>query len=481
MRQYWKLLMTFIAGLLFLTGVNTVSAQTDSPADAEWYARYWNNMEQEGDPVLERNERTVDYDWGLGSPSSAVNADGFSARWTSPVMFEEGMYRFTLTSDDGARLWLDNEYIIERWHQRPATTDEVDVYLEEGVHYLAVDYFEDGGYAMITLDWQRVGDDDETSGESPSVTIDPLSGPVGSEIAVRATGFSPGNTVSVGIGRANSETTTSFQAEIPADGVLETSITVPQSADPGEPWRVLILGDEARALSDDFIVTATSGEVAPCGSIYIVQPNDWLAKIARNCNTTILEILALNPGIEDPNRISVGTVLNMPAEGEMTPRATITPHSGSVGTDIQVTGVGFAENVDVSVALRRPGELPITGQSVTTDNDGQLQATVQLPSAAEPGDIWHVLLRSGEQHAESEPFVVTWGDETIATPRYNLNLRSGPGIAFEDLDTVPAGSAVPVFETSPDGNWVRVLYDGTEGWIAAWLSDLSSSLESSIE
>lgn len=478
MRQIWKFIALLLAGALLLIGVDATAAQTESPAEADWYARYWNNMDQEGEPVLERNERVVDYDWGLGSPSSAVNPDSFSARWTSPVYFEAGTYRFTLTSDDGARVWLDDDYLIYSWSQRRATTDEVTVFLEEGVHDVAVDYFEDGGFALISFGWQRINSSEETDGEDPQVTLDPLRGPTGTDILVRATGFMPGETVTVGIGRANSETTTNFQAEIPADGVLETSITVPQSAEPGEPWRVLILGDEQRALSTDFIVTTPDDETADCGPTYVVRPNDWLAKIARNCDTTILAILALNPTIEDPDRLSVGTVLNMPTEsasGE--PRATITPHSGPVSTSIQVTATGFEPTVEVSVALRRPRELPIEGMPLLTDDEGRLQVTVELPDAAHPGDIWHVLVRSDERSAESEAFVVTWGERTTATPRYNLNLRSGPGVEFADLDTVPAGETVPVLETGPDGNWVRVRYAGIEGWIAAWLSDINGSLD----
>jgi hypothetical protein len=202
-----------------------------------------------------------------------------------------------------------------------------------------------------------------------------------------------------------------------------------------------------------------------------------LSKIARNCNTTVLAILSLNPTIEDPDRISVGTVLNMPGETAEAPSVTITPETGTLDTEIQVAATGFEANSEVSVAWRRPGELPITGAPAMTNDQGRLQTTVQLPSAAQPGDIWHVLVRSDTLNAESESFVVTWGEQTTATPRYNLNLRSGPGIEFTDLETVPAGETVPVLESSPDGNWVRVRYAGIEGWIAAWLANVSGPVD----
>ncbi len=482
MKKYWKLLTLLVAGLLLVAGADAAMAQTETPSEADWYVRYWNNMDQVGQPVLERNEIDVDHDWGLGSPGSALNPDNFSAQWTSPVFFEEGTYRFTLSSDDGARVWLDSHgYIIDSWTQR--TMEETDVAivdLEEGVHDIAVDYFEDGGFAAISFDWQRVGDED--TDDETNVTIDPNRGPVGTEVFVRATGFTPGSNVTVGIGRAASETTTSFETQIPADGTLETSITVPEGADVGDPWRVLILGEGAeRALSTDFIVTA-DGDDGTCGPTYVVQPNDWLYKIARNCNTTVDAILALNPGIQTPNSIPVGLTLDMPVgeEDEAQPNVTITPQSGPPGTTIMADITGFAPNEEISVAVREPGELPQTGMPVNTNDEGNVQVNIQLPDEVQPGQTWHVLVRSDEQNAESQPFTVTSDtDETVmVTPRYNLNLRSGPGTDFEDLDTVPAGTTLEVFERSPDGNWVRVQYNDTNGWIAAWLADVSGTLES---
>lgn len=481
MKQYWKLIATLLAALFFASaGAGVVAAQTETPEEASWFARYWNNMSQEGEPVLERNERVVNYDWGLGSPSSAVNPDRFSAQWTSPVYFEAGTYRFSLTSDDGARVWLDNDYIIDSWEFRPASTDFAIVDLDEGVHQIAIDYFEDGGQAEISFDWQRIGDDSGQDDGDTDITISPLRGPVGTEIDVNASGFTPGSTVTVGIGRAASETTTDFRAEVSADGTLQTSITVPQSAEAGEPWRVLILGEgDERALSTDFIVTTADGQVGDCGSVYIVQPNDWLSKIARNCGTTVDAIVALNPQIEDPNRLSVGQSLNMPAgsDAPVGPRVQVTPRSGQAGTAITAIVSGFEPNTEVSVALRRPNELPISGFPATTNDQGALRTTVNLPADVQAGETWHVLVRSDQQNAESAAFVVTTAGEVTATPRYNLNFRSGPGTDFADLDTVPAGTALQVLEVSPDRNWVRVEYDGRDGWIAAWLSNISGFLD----
>jgi LysM repeat protein len=47
-----------------------------------------------------------------------------------------------------------------------------------------------------------------------------------------------------------------------------------------------------------------------CGSTYIVQPGDWLAKIARNCGVTLSQMYAANPGVG--SYIYPGQILYIP-------------------------------------------------------------------------------------------------------------------------------------------------------------------------
>ena len=47
---------------------------------------------------------------------ASVIADRFSARWTRTIHVTEDAYRFSTTSDDGIRVWMDNKLIIDEWH-----------------------------------------------------------------------------------------------------------------------------------------------------------------------------------------------------------------------------------------------------------------------------------------------------------------------------------------------------------------------------
>ncbi len=77
---------------------------------------------------------------------------------------------------------------------------------------------------------------------------------------------------------------------------------------------------------------------APCPNPYTVQSGDWIYKIARNCNVSVAALIAANPGI-DPNVISPGQQLNMPAQGGATPASAGDPTgSGCSGQHVVVTG-----------------------------------------------------------------------------------------------------------------------------------------------
>jgi LysM repeat protein len=149
-----------------------------------------------------------------------------------------------------------------------------------------------------------------------NVTITPTSGPVGTEVTVNASGFLPDETVNVGIGRAGSEPTVTQTAQTDGQGNVTTTIAVPDVAEPGREWRVVVgtQGWRITALSEIFTVTGepVNGEPDDGYIMHTVQRGDWLSRIARQYNTTVSAILAANPDITNPNRISVGQQIRIP-------------------------------------------------------------------------------------------------------------------------------------------------------------------------
>jgi uncharacterized protein YraI len=58
----------------------------------------------------------------------------------------------------------------------------------------------------------------------------------------------------------------------------------------------------------------------------------------------------------------------------------------------------------------------------------------------------------------------------------NVRMRSGPGTEFAQVTTVPVNTVVNVLARNSAANWLYVDYNGTKGWIAAWLCTVSGDL-----
>lgn len=117
-----------------------------------WRGEYYNNVNLSGNPALVRDDAKVDFDWGLGAPSSGVQVDNFSVRWTRTVNFAPGSYRFTTSTDDGVRLWVNNHLLIDKWLHQATTSYAETIYLS-GATLLKMEYFDGRDHAVARLNW----------------------------------------------------------------------------------------------------------------------------------------------------------------------------------------------------------------------------------------------------------------------------------------------------------------------------------------
>jgi MSHA biogenesis protein MshQ len=122
---------------------------------------YYNNRTLTEPSTASRNDAPIDFNWGGAAPGpSGINADNFSTRWTGYVrVTQSGAYRFQTVSDDGVRLYVNGNLVINNWSDHSAATDtSADVVLAAGQTYtLVLEYYENAGDAVMRLLWRLPG------------------------------------------------------------------------------------------------------------------------------------------------------------------------------------------------------------------------------------------------------------------------------------------------------------------------------------
>lgn len=118
---------------------------------------YFNNLDLSGTPDVVRLDPAIDFPWNDNSPDPAIGFDNFSVRWRKVEPFTAGRYEFTTKTDDGVRLFIDGQLLIDQWHDQGTVPYQATVDLTAGDHEIVMEYFEHGGGAIAHLDWKFVG------------------------------------------------------------------------------------------------------------------------------------------------------------------------------------------------------------------------------------------------------------------------------------------------------------------------------------
>jgi LysM repeat protein len=263
---------------------------------------------------------------------------------------------------------------------------------------------------------------------TPLTTVNPICGPVETDILVNGTGFPPVTTINLSMGQylvsyEQVGTTSSSPSRS-----FHTQLTIPSTAQIGEYW-VVIAGTSSfpnvRSTSNIFIITQPKDPKEP--SLYIVKPGDTLNAIAAKYTQTVASLLAVNPQISNPNQLDIGEKIIIPGHRET---ILITPTSGPPLTVIQVGGLGFPPFSGVTLGLSRDTVIYSIEGAVTTDVNGFFKTDYIIPSSAQPGEIWTVVAiesdtTGGEIRARSNEFTVT-SQQPLLQPVLTIWPPEGP-------------------------------------------------------
>lgn len=140
-------------------------------------AEYFSNRFLSGSPALTRSDAEINFSWAGGSPDPSMPVDDFSARWTTTEFFEAGTWNFAMTSDDGAKLFIDGTLVINDYIGHAVRTVTSPVVLTEGMHTIKMEYYEDHGGAYAKLNWTKAAPTAETDYSAKFWNFNPVSVP----------------------------------------------------------------------------------------------------------------------------------------------------------------------------------------------------------------------------------------------------------------------------------------------------------------
>lgn len=150
----------------------------------QWYGEYYSNRDLSGSPTLTRCDQQLDFYWGTSSPAISIPADNFSARWERTIDFSKaGSYRFRTLTDDGSRLFVDDQRVIDDWSIHTFEERSAVVYIDQGFHKITMEYFEWTADALIYLNWYLCpnGQEDCSLGITPLYQTQYLTNPMPSD------------------------------------------------------------------------------------------------------------------------------------------------------------------------------------------------------------------------------------------------------------------------------------------------------------
>ncbi|MDZ7844711.1 MAG: hypothetical protein U5K99_07920 [Anaerolineales bacterium] len=190
-----------------------------------------------------------------------------------------------------------------------------------------------------------------TAEQQAHLQVSPVKATPGARVQLSLTGFHPEARLDLGAGRVNSEYDLISEVVTDQDGKLETTVRVPDYAQPGNTW--------------------VFAAAAPEKGIKVLS-----------------------------NEIEI-------IEGEG-PNLSVSPQIIGVGEEVEVSAGGFPPEADVDLGIGRlNSEYDIIDRQ-RTDSAGSMQAVLTVPGFVEEGDQWVIVAAADEGRikAVSQPLEI---------------------------------------------------------------------------
>jgi uncharacterized protein YgiM (DUF1202 family) len=535
-----KRILSFAFLGIFAALLLSLVPQAQAQSGLTWTADFYNNTSLTG-TAIRQTYNNVNFNWGSGSPISGIQADNWSARFSTVATFNQGTYRFTITADDGFRLYVHGQLYADTWNStQVGQTVTTDINLQAGGAGIVIDFRDNTANAFLSVSWMQI------SGNQNPV-------PTGSWVAEYWNNASLSNNPNVVVAEASPNH--DWGTGAPANGIGADNFSARWSSQQNFTagnYRITVTVDDGVRVNVNGVrvidewhgsptiatytrdVTLFTGlnsfvieyyeasgiariqfSVTPVSSIPpTVPPSTVIASVT--VNSPLLNVRSA-PVIADNiiNKVSQGAtypVIGRNAEG--------TWWQIQIGTQIGwVSGAHViasnTQNVPVVTGgVSNPTPAPNTPTAQVTVNTGLLNVRSapfvgdniinKIPRGASYTVIgrnadtswWQIQLGTQVGWVSARyvipantqnvpvvnvtvevPTAPSTGTGYLLTATANLNIRAGAGATFNRLNILPANRQAEILARNSNNTWWLVRYGGTTGWVSGAFVTLPAGID----
>lgn len=446
-----KLLVLTLLSFVVILASN--EGQAFAQSGIVWRTQFFNNDYLSGSAVVTRNDAEIAFNWGIGSPASGVNADNFTARFTTRAYFENRAYRFSIIADDGVKLIIDDSIVIINTfdNPRPSQTLTANIQLTAGHHNVQLDFREVKGDAFVYLGWLPV------NGSNPPVVVTPL--PQTGNIAWTAQYFNNTSLAGTPIAvQTEYNINHNWGNGVPVSNVPSDNFSVrwssvqPLSAG---TYRLTVRADDGVRVNINGQSYINEWHPSNGSNSYITNFN-----LSTGNHSIVVEYYeATDVAMIDYSLIRTDNVVNNPppSTGSSNARIVVTTSQLNVRQSPSIVGT-------ILTRIARNQSYAIVGRNL---DSSWWQINVN-------GTVgWVNAFYTSASNIQTVPVTNTNtqvnppASSYSATTTANVNLRTGSGIAFSVMNVIPRYTSVSILARNVDSSWWQVSYRGVVGWVSS--------------